>query len=357
MAFPQTSRSFSHASSSPIEDKNYERARILLSIPAPRTAVLPELEQPRRLHSYPVAWRTYKFVLLDTCCLTKTSTAAAITIHVSNTSHLLSQSRPHLPTQTMSNTTTKPTILFIPGAWHLPSCYSLVETPLSSLGYPTVTVSLPSNAHTPIPSFEPDIAAIRTALTPLVHAGKDVILVAHSYGSMPANEAIKGLARSERLRKGEKGGVAHYVFLSAFVTPVGTSLMDALHHADLPWFIVDEDKALVRPENPREIFYNDLDAETAAECVEQLVPFSYQCYFGKTGYAAYEDVESTFVFCTEDRAIPLQVQEGMVAGAEQQGAKFGRVVLEGSSHSPMISRPDEVAEVIRRIADGIGIAD
>ncbi|OAG00818.1 alpha/beta-hydrolase [Paraphaeosphaeria sporulosa] len=255
----------------------------------------------------------------------------------------------------MSLTKSKPTILFVPGAWHLPSCYDLVSAPLSAAGYSTVSVALPSNSHNPVPSFEPDISAIRAALAPLVEAGKDVVVVAHSYGSVPANEAIKGLTRREREARGEQGGVVHYVFLSAFITPVGVSLMDALQNKDLPWFIVQEDKTLVRPDNPREIFYGDLSDDEAKKWEERLVPFSYQCYFGKTEFAAYREVESTFVFCTEDRAIPIQVQEGMVAAAEQQRAKFGRVVLEGSSHSPMLSRPGEVVEVIKRVSEGLGV--
>ncbi|KAF9728988.1 hypothetical protein PMIN06_010440 [Paraphaeosphaeria minitans] len=255
----------------------------------------------------------------------------------------------------MSSTRPKPTILFVPGAWHLPSCYDLVSTPLSAAGFPVLSVSLPSNSHTPIPSFEPDIAAIRAALKPLVESEKNVVLVAHSYGSVPANEAIKGLTRREREARGEQGGVLHYVFISAFITPVGVSLMDALQNKDLPWFIVQEDKMLVRPDTPREIFYGDLSDEAAAKWVQRLVPFSYQCYHGKTRYAAYGEVQTTFVFCTEDKAIPISVQEGMVAAAEQQGAKFGRVVLEGSSHSPMLSRPGELVEVIKRVSEGLSV--
>lgn len=254
----------------------------------------------------------------------------------------------------MPPTKSKPTILFVPGAWHLPSCYDLVTAPLSAAGFPTVSVALPSNSHTPIPSFEPDITAIRAALVPLVEDGKDVVVVAHSYGSVPTNEAIQGLTRRERQGKGLQGGVLHYVFISAFITPVGVSLMDALQGKDLAWFIVQEDKMLVRPDGPRDIFYGDLEEAQAEMWVGRLVPFSYQCYFGKTRYAACREVESTYVFCTEDRAIPIQVQEGMVQGAEEGGARFGRVVLEGSSHSPMLSRPGEIVDVIKKVADGGG---
>ncbi|KAF2450681.1 alpha/beta-hydrolase [Karstenula rhodostoma CBS 690.94] len=271
----------------------------------------------------------------------------ATTLHASSIT-ILAPASP----QTMPPSKPKPTILFVPGAWHLPSCYDLVSAPLSAAGFPTFSVSLPSNSHTPISSFEPDIAAIRSTLAPLVEGGKDVVIVAHSYGSVPANEALKGFTQRERAGRGEQGGVLHYVFISAFVTSVGVSLMDALQGEDLPWFIVQEDKMLVRPGNPREVFYGDLEAAEAETWVGRLVPFSYQCYFGKTTYAAYAHVESTFVFCTEDRAIPMQVQEGMVAAAEEQGAKFGRVVLEGSSHSPMISRSGEIIEEIT-ILNGI----
>ncbi|KAL1612799.1 hypothetical protein SLS60_001028 [Paraconiothyrium brasiliense] len=249
---------------------------------------------------------------------------------------------------------TKPTILFVPGAWHVPESYDLVAEQLQAAGYPTIYVSLPSVSLTPIDTFEPDVDAIRAKLEPLVEAGSDVVVVAHSYGSMPTNEAIKGLTRADRAAAGQKGGVAHYVFCSAFITPVGVSLMDALQGKDLPWFIVSPDKKVVHPDNPRDIFYADLDDATATRWVERLLPFSYQTYFSKTRYAAYVDVPSTFIFCTEDKAIPPPVQEMMVAGAEQQGAKFGRTTI-GASHSPMISQPGEVFEAIRKAANSITI--
>lgn len=250
---------------------------------------------------------------------------------------------------------TKPTILLIPGAWHTPDCYDPVASQLKAAGYPTTYASLPSVSHTPIDSFAPDVDAIRAKLAPLVEAGADVVVVAHSYGSMPTNEAIKGLTKADRKAAGQQGGVAHYVFCSAFITPVGVSLMDALQGKDLPWFIVSEDKKIVNPENPRKIFYGDLDDEAAARAIEKLLPFSYQTYFSKTKYAAYVDVPSTFIFCTEDQAIPLAVQEMMVAGAEQQGAKFGRTTIEGASHSPMLSRPGEVFEAIKKVANEVAI--
>jgi hypothetical protein len=65
-------------------------------------------------------------------------------------------------------------------------------------------------------------------------------------------------------------------------------------------------------------------------------------YFEKTTWAPWECVPVTYVFCTRDNAIPIEVQEGMVKGA---GARFREVVVE-AGHSPFLSKVEEVVGAI-----------
>lgn len=116
-----------------------------------------------------------------------------------------------------------PTILLIPGAWHTPACYAPLLARLHALGYPTATAALPSVGSVPgLSTWAADISSITSALAPLVAAGKRVVVVAHSYGSLPAGEAIKPLLLADRSARGEQGGVEHLVYISAFVLPPGS---------------------------------------------------------------------------------------------------------------------------------------
>jgi pimeloyl-ACP methyl ester carboxylesterase len=238
---------------------------------------------------------------------------------------------------------TKPTILFVPGAWHKAACYTPVIQKLNLQGYETATAELASVG--PVPGFKTwadDIANIQKVLTYLADQDKRVIIVAHSYGSLPAGEAIKGFLRREREAEGKAGGVVHFVYISAFVLPPSTSLMDALGGKDLPWFKVSNSKQEVEPEDPATIFYNDLPKSVQDEQISKLETFSYQMYYQKTTWAPYKEVASSFVFCTKDNAIPLPVQQGMVKGS---GAQFRETTVE-AGHSPFLSKVDEVVDAI-----------
>jgi hypothetical protein len=116
----------------------------------------------------------------------------------------------------------KPTILFLPCAWHTTAYYAPVRTALSTHGYSTAATALTSlNPRTNIYDFSEDVKVIKDAVTKIVEEGKDVILVCHSYSGLPGPEALRGLGKLERQKNGEKGGVTRLVFVMAIMLPEG----------------------------------------------------------------------------------------------------------------------------------------
>lgn len=246
--------------------------------------------------------------------------------------------------------TAKPTLLFVPGAWHKTACYAPVIEALNKHGYATATAELASVGPKPgLETWADDICNISAVLSTLVNEGKRVIVVCHSYGSLPSGEAVKEYLLRTREAEGKKGGVVHMVYISAFVLPPQTSLMDALGGNDLPWFDVSTSKREVEPINPAEVFYNDLSAAEQKKQIEALETFSYQMFLQKTTWAPYKEVASSFVYCTKDNAIPLQVQQGMIKGS---GVEFLEATVE-ASHSPFLSKVEEVVTAIERAAESL----
>ena len=142
--------------------------------------------------------------------------------------------RAHLTLVQSANSSkmSKPVFVFVPGAWHAPDVFSPVMEQLDAAGYNSVGVTLPSvGAEAPLKDFEPDVEAVRTALSKVLDSGDDVVLVMHSYGSIPACEATKGMSG--------KGKIRRLVFCCAFVLPEGSSLLDALGGQPGTWIIVD----------------------------------------------------------------------------------------------------------------------
>ena len=94
----------------------------------------------------------------------------------------------------------KPTFVLIPRNFLPVKYYATTAELLESHGFQTRLVSLPSaGSKSPLTSNEPDVVAVRAIVEELCDSGKDFIVVAHSYGSIPTCEAIKGLGNQERL--------------------------------------------------------------------------------------------------------------------------------------------------------------
>jgi len=233
----------------------------------------------------------------------------------------------------------KPTVIFVPGAWHTPEGYGKVMGLLEKEGYKCIGVNLASvGAEPPLKDTSEDIKVIRNAIASEVEQEHDVVVAVHSYGGVPGCDAIKGFTRADQEAKGKKGGVVKLLFICAFALPEGMSLMDGLGGTPLPWFDVKGDE--LRPIDPRNIFYNDLDEETAKHWIAKLKVHSWPTLSSKLSYAAWQHVSSAYLLCEADQAIPIHAQEGMASSMASERCTAG--------HSPFMSQPEVTTAFIRR---------
>lgn len=129
-----------------------------------------------------------------------------------------------------------PTFLLVPGAWHRPWSFDLLRNDLQARGFPTEAVTLAGvGSSDPNVGLEDDTAAVRSELQKLVDAGKDVIVVPHSYGGVPVSNAVKGLNHKDRA---EAGGVIMVVYMTSFAIAAGTGLADGAGPELPPWWDV-----------------------------------------------------------------------------------------------------------------------
>jgi pimeloyl-ACP methyl ester carboxylesterase len=132
-------------------------------------------------------------------------------------------------------TADKPTVVFVPGAWHLSDGFDLCRSQLSTLGYPTIGLDHPSIGDDRSKALAEDTANIRSALLGLLEDDKEVVVICHSYGGVPTGNAVEKLGYPERKEKGERGGVVMVIYMAAFALPVGISLLDALGGSHSLW--------------------------------------------------------------------------------------------------------------------------
>ncbi|KAI1739862.1 Alpha/beta hydrolase fold-1 [Xylaria scruposa] len=241
---------------------------------------------------------------------------------------------------TTTETKTVPTVFFIPGAWHEPWVFDNVRSILSARGFETEASSL-ATVGSPDSSvgLHVDAAKIRSALTKLVDEGKEVVLVAHSYGGLVASNAVDGLGITQRAASGLKGGIIMILYLAAFAVPAGTDLvMNFGGYAH--WWNVS--KGFVTAMQPLEVFYADVESSLAEKAIASLKPMPLQMMKDISAYDPRGTFEVGYIFAEKDQALPISAQDAMFSQFPA-GSFSARL---DSSHSPFLSMPDTLADTI-----------
>jgi pimeloyl-ACP methyl ester carboxylesterase len=222
------------------------------------------------------------------------------------------------------------TIVLVHGAWHGAWCWERVVPLLEQRGLDVRTVELPSiglDVDT-TRDLSGDAAAVRQVLDDV---GGPILLCGHSYGGLVITMAAAG-----------RSDVARLVYLCAAMPDAGESGATVFERAGISpgWIVVEDGRMLVDPAQAAAVFYGDCDPETQRAAVARLRPMSPAPHFEPVPVAAWRTIPSTYVVCTSDRAIPTESQRAAFA---PQAAE----VLElDSSHSPFLSQPQALAELL-----------
>ncbi|KAE8384289.1 hypothetical protein ETB97_009827 [Aspergillus alliaceus] len=245
-----------------------------------------------------------------------------------------------------TNQPNPPALLLIPGSWHTPQSLKYLQSHLESQGYPTETISHPSNGSVPpTETLSDDTTYLRTTLTRLIEEEhKSVVLISHSYGGLVMSNASAGFGKPDREARGLDGGIILLVYMAAMVVGEGQSLFGSFGEWRPEWMGVEGDYC--RALSPLTTFYHDLTPQMQEEAVAQLTHSSLGAYTEVVGYEPWRAMRCAYILCEEDRAMPVAVQE-MLVGMMRAGAVFP--VLTGrlpASHSPFYSMPGRTAGVI-----------
>jgi len=228
---------------------------------------------------------------------------------------------------------TQPALLFVHGAWHGSWCWQPVREILEERGWTTTAVDLPT-VHAPDKAslgLAADADAVRAAIDAI---DDDVVVVAHSYGGVPTTQGAGA------------GNVTHIVFISAFVLDAGESLFAAVGSVQPDWWNVKDGLATAgtdaRP--AQTLFYADLPPAEADVAAARLTAQSERAYHDEVTVASWRGRPTTYVITEQDAIFPVEAQEALAARA---GASTVRLA---TSHSPFLSQPVAVADIIDRAA-------
>lgn len=238
---------------------------------------------------------------------------------------------------------TKPTVVLVPGAWHIEHTYHKLVPDLERRGYPTLAIRNPSVGQPARDGLvQEDATHLRSVIDPLLAEGKEVLVVAHSYGGSVLSPSLADYA----WKKGEKGRVLGLVYIAAFLLPVGKSpgaIMYPPDGSDSP--LKMDENGFLQPPDPH-VFYNDLPEEEQQELRKHLLPNP-----GNVGHEPgkgepWKRVPAVYIKCSKDVILPPPVQQAMLDEVGANPDYEVRVIELDSSHSPMLSMPAKVGDAI-----------
>jgi pimeloyl-ACP methyl ester carboxylesterase len=178
-----------------------------------------------------------------------------------------------------------------------------------------------------------DAAAVRAA----IDASGPIALCGHSYGGMVISQAAT-----------EAKNVVHLIYLCAFMPTENQSLADIGGGQLAPWITqLADGRTLPDMSRAQELFFGDCDPATGTWAVQRLRPQLPLPFLEPVARPAWRNIRSTYIVCAQDRAFPPELQREVFA------ARAGNVVELDSSHSPFLSRPARLAEILAQcLGDG-----
>lgn len=222
-------------------------------------------------------------------------------------------------------------IVLVHGGFVDGSGWAGVHKILKNKGYNVLVVQNPTK------TLPEDVAYTVAAID---SAGGEVILVGHSYGGVVITEA------------GTHPKVSGLVYINAFAPDKGESVSSLIANpapgAPVPPILPPQNGFLFLDRAKfAASFAADVEADAASLMADSQVPWGVEALAGAVTEPAWKTKPSFYLVATEDKMIPPPAQQAMAGRAKAQ------VTEVPGSHAIYVSKPDKVAEVIRRAADAL----
>lgn len=236
---------------------------------------------------------------------------------------------------------TKPTIVFVHGAWADASGFTAEIDYFRHRGYPVTTIANPLRGVISDGNYVRD--RLKTIKGPIVLAG-------HSYGGAVITNAATGVPNVKQLvylaafapDQGET--VANVVPASKYLTP---NRLDMVPVAN-PYAKDGKDVDLyIKPEFFADIFAGDVSKQNALDQAATQRPLANTGYTQPSGVPAWKTIPTSYLITLNDHAIPPSGQQFM---AKRMNAHIETV---RSSHDVMISHPRAVESIVLRAAKNV----
>lgn len=233
--------------------------------------------------------------------------------------------------------------VFIPGSFHAAWCWFKMQPLLNKNGNISEAIDLPAHGNNTMPINEVSLDSYVNAVCEALEKYDDpIILIGHSRAGIVISQVAE--------RVPEK--INTLVYLCAFLIPdgepmVATALTDT-DSALVPNLIFNENEGWHFPIESifKQAFYNDCSEEdialcTALLCKEPNAPVGTPLQLSEERYGT---VKKVYIHTTFDNTITYGLQKKMV-----ERVPVNHVFELQTSHSPFLSQPQELAEILLKV--------
>ncbi|MCT7657782.1 alpha/beta fold hydrolase [Mycobacterium deserti] len=231
------------------------------------------------------------------------------------------------------------TFVLVHGAWHGAWCWDRLTPELESKGHRTIAMDLPCDDGAA--TFDDYADVVCDAVRGV--DGQDLILVGHSL----AGQTIPLVAARQSVRR--------VVYLCALLPVPGIALAqqmaedESMLNPDYAMGLSEKDihgrRTWVDEEVACRHLFGDCDDDTASAAFARLCPQATHPYRLPCSLTELPRVDNTYILCAEDRMVNPDWSRRMAR--ERLGAD---VVEMAGSHSPFLSRPGALADVLHGLA-------
>jgi len=235
------------------------------------------------------------------------------------------------------------TFVLVHGAWHGSWCWSKVAKLLEAGGHEVHLADLPGNGSDNTDAGNVSLNLYAEYLADLLDTlDKKVYLLGHSMGGM----AISATAElcPEKIKT--------LIYLSGFLPRNGESLVSLEGRNPRPSVqpcIVPaaDGSCTIRSNKQVELFFHDCTEQDKATALKNMTPQALAPLAEKAvlSEANFDSVPRYYIELTADQAISIELQRDMIAHSPCR-----KVYALDSSHSPFLSKAEELTAILNEIA-------
>lgn len=236
----------------------------------------------------------------------------------------------------------KKNYILLHGAWHGSWCYNKILLQLEKSNINAITVDLPGHMNNAVEFDKVTLDQYVTHVTDItLSCDQPVTLVGHSMSGIVISQVAENIPDK----------IEELIYLAAFVPEYDGSLLDEQNAALRPSvggeIRINEEECSIwfkDKEKTRDLFYNECtknDQDFALKHLQKqpLIPFANKVVLTDENFGS---VKKSYIRCIRDKAIHIDDQDRMI----QKIPNWHKIHAIDTDHSPFLSAPDELVEIL-----------